>query len=477
MPNSNTRDNRVHVVRNFIHHNERDGDGYGVNANSGGFPLIEGNTFVWNRHAIAATNSTEMTGYRAFANLVLSDVPTQYLIHQTHDFDIHGTDDTFFTSGRCGMGGGFFDIAWNTFLGDNRTNFEIRAKPCVEINFHNNVSLQEQADTVNTDFGPRLPEECGGMPGLGLSYNPSVATPWLHVVRNWFERPDPSEHYLGIGDFDGDGREDTFLATGAAFYYAPAGKFEWRLLASGRTDRIQRNVAGVAVMNLLFGDFDDDGRTDVVGKNGANLMVSWGGASEWEPLRPVSAPIEDLFVGDFDANGHDDIFWANGRNWQIAYGDIDGIEEFVPVATSGYRIRDLRFGDFNNNGTTDPFGIVDGQWKYSEGGHSGWARVGDKRAETLDNIYIGDFDGDGRDDVGHRETSVAVLDDVWEFSRNGTDEFETIAKTKNHLAAWGRFLEGSNQTALLFWDSDEHLDVGYVGAGGALEAHSRQDMR
>jgi len=62
LPAPPTRQNRVYVARDSIHHNQVEDQGYGVNANSGGFPLIEGNTFVWNRHAIAGTNSTEEAG-------------------------------------------------------------------------------------------------------------------------------------------------------------------------------------------------------------------------------------------------------------------------------------------------------------------------------------------------------------------------------------------------------------------------------
>jgi len=40
---------------------------------------------------------------------------------------------------RCGIGGGYTDIAWNTFFGTNRENFELRAYPCGSVDFHHNV--------------------------------------------------------------------------------------------------------------------------------------------------------------------------------------------------------------------------------------------------------------------------------------------------------------------------------------------------
>lgn len=474
LPAPNLRNNRVHVVRNFIHHNAKTERGYGVQANSGAFPLVVGNTFVFNRHAIAATNSTEETGYRAYGNFVLYDAPFYFgsggFIH-THDFDIHGTGDALIRDGRCGIGGGYTDVAWNTFFGDNRTNFEVRAVPCQGVDFQYNVSLHSRDDTENFDLGIRFGDACDG----------AVASPLKHQ-QNWFDQRNPTEGVrLGVGDFDGDGIEDLFLATGAAFYYSPGGSYDWRMLAWGRTDLIVRYRASQALPNLLFGDFDGDGRTDVAGKNGANLMVSWGGASEWEVLTQTPAGVEDLAAGNFDGTGADDILWTDGARWHIAYAQPDGTMgpfTVLPTSSSSYRVRDLRFGHFNSNDTMDCFGDVAGQWMFSDGCVANWFRVGPRLA-GIDYLFIGDFDGDGRDDdVGHIDyASFAFSDNTYEYSKNGANPFSTIVETDADVAAWGRFVGGSAQTGILFWDGDEHLRIAYVGSNGDTEPHSRQDMR
>ncbi|MEO8347976.1 MAG: hypothetical protein ABI610_03610, partial [Acidobacteriota bacterium] len=157
-PAAETRPNLTQVSRNFIHHNLVQNKGYGVNATSGGFPLIEGNTFLNNRHAIAGTNSTPFTGYRAWSNLVLDDVPVQIapggIPFFTHDFDLHGTG----YNGFCGIAGGYTEINGNTFLGTgfevlgiglSRTNFKVRGVLCQGVDFRNNVSLQSKDDTID----------------------------------------------------------------------------------------------------------------------------------------------------------------------------------------------------------------------------------------------------------------------------------------------------------------------------------------
>jgi hypothetical protein len=462
------RPNAVRVSRNFIHHNLVQNKGYGVNANSGGFPLVDGNTFVSNRHAIAATNATPFTGYRAWSNLVLSDSPTQYwgiFPYHTHDFDIHGTKPD--NNGFDGIAGGYTGIFHNTFLSDNilpRAHFELRGFPCQYVEFSGNVSLQDEDATVKFKLTDNPFEEIVVVEGTSQ---------FLRISRypNQFDFNNPAEgSLLGVGDFDGDGRQDVLLATRAAWYYSPGGEAEWRLLSRDKTDPLS---------SLLFGDFDGDGRTDVIGKNGANINVSWGGVSEWERLNTVPGPVTDLAVGNFDGVGGDDIFWATGRTWYLSAG---GTAPFLPVNTSSFRVRDLRFGDFDGNGKADVFGVVSGNWMFSDGATTAWTPLRTPRlTNTVYELFIGDFNNDGRDDVGHIDYGFfSFSDDDFEYWPTpvvlpGTSGgFTTLVSTDRRLAAWGRFI-GGRQSELLFWD-DEKLDIVYVGSGGFSD-YSRQDMK
>lgn len=70
---------------------------------TGAFPLIDGNVFTENRHAIAANNASAHTSYRAWHNLVLSEAPLQCGVFHTHDFDRHGRASGG-KGGRAGIG-------------------------------------------------------------------------------------------------------------------------------------------------------------------------------------------------------------------------------------------------------------------------------------------------------------------------------------------------------------------------------------
>ena len=356
--NRRPRPRTVRVVRNFMHHNVRGDLGYGVALHSDGFAMITGNTFLYNRHAIAADGAA-LTGYQAFYNLVLSAAPAYgYWETTEQDFDMHGSDDEL-GHHTGGIGGSDVEIARNTFLGTNRRNYDLRGQPCDRHRFHDNVSRQSAGDAIRwyqLIANPYMPYP----PLIGAQLYPPTSPPvWLDISSNRFNSRDPTRR-LGVGDFDGDGTQDLFLATGMAWYYAPAGRAAWRYLG-GRTDEID---------NLLFGDADGDGRTDVFIRRGRSWLVSWGGASKPESINESDGTMSDFIVGDFDGDRRADIFYANGQDWFVSYG---GLGPFTPYAVSPYRVSDLRFGDFNGDGKTDIFNVLGGLWMVRYGGTPGWS--------------------------------------------------------------------------------------------------------
>ena len=275
-----SRPQNLRVVRNFIHHNRDYGHhgGYGVGIGDS-YPFIEGNTFLSNYHAIAASKDAN-TAYTAWFNLVLSATPGG-----GSDFDAHGDGD----DDMGGKAGQYFEIARNTFLSSKRENFKLRGTPTYESKFHDNVSSQSHVNAL-TNQGDSAK---------------------LVVSNNQFSATNPTSR-LGVGDFDGDGAQDLFLATGAAWYYAPAGKAEWRYL-NAQTDKLS---------TLLFGDFDADGRTDVFTQHTYSWDVSWGGASRWENINVSWAILGNAAIGDFIGDERDDVFYADGQTWYARIGGV-----------------------------------------------------------------------------------------------------------------------------------------------------------
>jgi hypothetical protein len=263
----------VRIARNYIHHNRQYEAGYGVEAHYGGFPLIEGNTFNENRHAIMADGKA-CSKYYAWYNLVLPDAPCQHwflgCVHYTQDFDVHGTGDDGF-GGRAGQ---YFDIGWNTFLGINRQNFDLRGEPSAMVEYHHNISLRSLEDAVGCT-------DCGSGIDKLLVYDNNQ----FNALNN-FSPP-------GVGDFDGDGLDDLLITTGAAWYYSLGRQTEWRFI----------NAQPDKASDLLFGDIDADGRADVFTLRASAWFVSWGGASKWEKIADATEPVSSRRFLDTSYSG------------------------------------------------------------------------------------------------------------------------------------------------------------------------------
>jgi hypothetical protein len=462
------------IQSNFIHDNQESGYGYGVSVSYGAGATILGNVFSYNRHAITADDHTG-NQYSARDNMVLSQRPVYcglIICKPEQDFDVHGT---LSLGGQHdgGWGGYHANIGWNTFIDGGNPNFDLRGWPCsgAPDSFHNNSSGADLGDAFQTwDF-------------FGNENEPTSSTDELTIVNNAWKVTDPTE-VLGVGDFDGDGVADLFLATGTTWFYSPGATAEWRYLNGAKSEQMQ---------NLLLGDFNGDGRTDVVTTNGINLMVSWGGISDWEVLNSLpGASLADMASGDFDGDGRTDILFADGTNWYLSSG---GSAPFHFVNTSSFRISKLRFGHFPTCGSgkeTDVFGIVSGKWQVTCGALNDWIPLPASLTGNLTNLYVSDFDGDGNADV-----AVADVPDVtggrqvtrwpWHFSHSGAEAFTTniVSPTsscpdllnspaKPLVAGIGRF-GGNPSSDILMWGGNR---ICIIPAGvDEAQAQSRGLMR
>jgi hypothetical protein len=460
----------VRVARNFIHHNQKDEGGYGVAA---GRAFVEGNVFVSNRHAITAGGEPH-DEYRASYNLVLSNSPRYGSFPHTYvnqDFDMHGTN-----GGYGGVGGFHVDILGNTFFGishgtlsSDHANYWLRGDPSLYTDFHNNVSLQTQDNAVV--FHPCSPGSICG--------NSSFP---INIFNNHFSSPDPTVSLgpvsLGVGDFDGDGDEDLFLATGEAWYHSPAGAREWRFL-SAKSDTIDQ---------LLFGDFDGDGRTDVVAIHGGQLVVSWGGISDWEVLNSnslLSCSITDMHVGKFldhpPSDRRDDIFCADGLTWYVSYGGT-GPFNFALDQANSFRVSQLRFGDFNGDGKTDVFGVGNNGWQisYSQSGFptlSNWNPLPVSLTNTVNGLYVADFSGTGLAAIATECDPKYYPTGDWCMWQQGSPTWQNFSLgLPPSVAGIGKF-RGLAQADLLLWDNGGVQFSISVGGNSSVGPWSTQDMR
>jgi hypothetical protein len=464
---------RVRVVRNYIHHNQRTGGGYGVKVDDGGRVLVDGNTFDWNWHAVAGDGSAT-SGYDARYNYVLSGGSRyhgfltyggEYEQHfDMHGDDAFGDDDGDTNDGYGGHAGDVVSIVGNTVHGaqkyggdpvlgigrKTRLVYRLRGDPCGQHELRENVLVHDDEDDAvrATDGGE------GQVKGL--------ANNQFHTDTSWS---------VAVGDFDRDGRDDLFQATGEAWYYSSGGVTEWRLLQAGRAETIDQ---------LRFGDFDGDGDTDVFTAVDGEWRISRGAIAPWRHLNTSTFRVGDLRFGDFNGDGRTDAFRANGSRWYY-YPSARGAER--PLAESAYRVDEIRLGNFDGNKRSDVFGIEGGQWSVSYDGRKRWHRLNSLLSRDLDSLVFADFDGNGRTDIAES------LSGEWRVSWNGTGGWEPL-RTVSPLAGqlsrhWiGDFDSSPGADALRyappFSFGKPYDDIYLVRASGARAPyviHSRNGMR
>jgi hypothetical protein len=244
---------QVRVTDNFIHHNQRYRSlGYGVSVHDGAYALIARNVFDYNRHAIAAGGG-QSTGYWAQSNLVLEHggLNSGTLDVNTHMFDVHGTEACLGFDLYCGDAGEKFWFRSNTILYDAGTGIKLRGAPAMQ-------SVAEFNVLSHTD-------EWGG-------YLDDGAFAQTSPDGNFEVRDNTLGRYMyqmvssSLCDFNGDGAPDSFLASGATWwYYSSAGASWFYLRDSSRT-----------LPELTPGHLNGDPYCDVRDSNGTVSLTTPG---------------------------------------------------------------------------------------------------------------------------------------------------------------------------------------------------------
>lgn len=423
----------MRIERNYIHHNARDGLGYGVVTGGNSYTTIEGNVFDFNRHDIAS-DGRAFNGYVARFNYALQGGFTYGSSgYWGHHFDVHGSGTE---EGRKnghydgGMAGEFYEIAFNTFRGAQRYGvpviaartraaFELRGRPTMGASFVGNVAVHDGgAVRLKGGSDRRL------FPATPSKFNLTVAGNRLDT--------DYSTEIAG-GDFDGDGRTDVFVANGTAWFLSRGGSEPWEYL----------RPSNKRVRDLAFADIDNDRRTDVLYRDGAGNLgyVAGGAAADLTPLTTLPVPIGALRSGDFDGDGRTDLFHASSGQWMVWHGST---RAWTPAQSSSKPMSELLFGDFDDVKGTDVAAVTSGVWAISSGATGSWTRINGRLVDSFARAVAADFDGNGRTDIAFPSGGT------WRFSADGRGPLRTLRSGGTRILhpLFGRF-DGSTKTVAI----------------------------
>ena len=238
----------------------------------------------------------------------------------------------------------------------------------------NSYTINYAANTkkLTLSFGPldvRVLEFISNVPNQDNGWSDV----WSNFGSGWIDGHQLHENdtYL-TGDFDGDGAEELFCVSGGGNWLTML-KYknnDWDWMWSNYGDE----AAGAGIFpyrnNLTVGDFDGDGRDEVIGCAGGWITMfkyhdgdwHWHWSNYGNSSINIS-PYPYFHAGDFDGDGKDEL---------IGYA--------VPSVESGW----VTMFKWNGNGFT---------WS--------WSNYGSNHAMCpyMQNMTVGDFDGDGKDEL------------------------------------------------------------------------------
>lgn len=275
---------------------------------------------------------------------------------------------------------------------------------------------------------------------LGLStLTQGFATPVSYVTGN-------TPAAVATGDFNGDGRPDLAVANQNG-----ASSFVGVFLGKG-DGTFQPQVTyptGNTPAAVAVGDFNSDGKLDLVTANRADNSVSillgnGDGTFQPEVAYPVGSLPLSVAVGDFNGDGNPDLVAVNWSDNTVSalLGKGDG--SFQPQVTypTGNAPYSVAVTDFNRDGKQDIvvansqdttvgvfLGNGDGTFKTQMTYNSGVGRLGGLALS----VAVGDFNGDGNPDLAAANRDGA---NVGVLLGNGDGTFQTVVTYSQQLPAY-----------------------------------------
>lgn len=368
------------------------------------------------------------------------------------------------------------------------------------------------------DSGIYRPVENCRMRGNSPQFDPVCYTEMRRIQHPFSGQ---TFNHVVTGDFNGDGRDEVLVhnENSIQIYQASGNQLDF---VAGAVERVPGSWQFASGDKFYVGDFNGDGKDEVIVYNSTNwnqeylgLLVDDGDGGlrlirRYDDRMPgwQFARDDTFAVADFNGDGTDDLIVSNGTNWSPAYlGMLRSTGFGFTVARrydgvlAGWQMRKGdRYlpGDFNGDGRDDLYVWNGTDWSvrylamlHSTG--SGYAMV--KRYDNTapgwsmakhDQHVVGDFTGEGRDDLyvfngddwskaylGMLSSTGSELSMVNRYDGNAPGW-----QMRRHDRHWAMDVDGNGRTDLLVYNyqdwSTEYLGT-MVSTGSGLTCNWRAD--
>jgi hypothetical protein len=292
------------------------------------------------------------------------------------------------------------------------------------------------------------------------------------------------------GDVNGDGKEDLLHLVGPDYVHPWLSRGEGSFVLS--TFRPWEGY-GLEAGSWLVGDFNGDGRDDLIHMVGPDYVHPWLSRDDGtfdvttsQPWPGYGIEAGSWQVGDFNGDGRDDLIHMVGPDYVhpwLSRGDGSfGVAAFRPWEGYGIEAGSWQVGDFNGDGKDDLIHMVGpdyihswlsrGDGSFHVAGFRPWEGYG-LRAGSW---FTGDFNGDGQDDLVHLVGPDYVL--PWLSRGDGSFEvryFEPWPGYEVQVGSWqaGDF-NGDGKDDLIHLSSTDLALAWYARGDGAFRLNTTQ---
>lgn len=249
---------------------------------------------------------------------------------------------------------------------------------------------------------------------------------------------------VGIGDFNADGRSDTLWKTsrGEVFlsetFQDGAFYFTWSLGFVAKVPT-SSSVAGV-------GDFNGDGRDDIIWRSSTGVASLWLAKDSYvfanaqvNGGQAISLGWKVAGIADFNGDGKDDLLWRHDNGMITTWlGQVGGFRDNSAKAGQwvSNELKIAGVGDFNGDGHADLL------WRGGAGSIATW--LGDASggflgkkldggqpiADEWQIVGTGDYNGDGHDDILLRREDGTITNwlgqDDGRFASNAEHSYYSV---------------------------------------------------